>query len=78
MLRGEVDSSLEREAARVAAESIPGVRGVDNEIRLAYGMVSREKAAGLTAAIGLASVGGKSARRLGHGNLCTNEEFRMP
>ncbi|TCR66690.1 CBS domain-containing protein [Rhizobium sp. BK376] len=35
-LHGEVSSLLEREAARVAAESVPGVRGVANDILVAH------------------------------------------
>jgi CBS domain-containing protein len=42
-LQGEVETELEREAARVAAESVRGVGGVVNEIRLAYHMASRFK-----------------------------------
>ncbi|MBP2445084.1 CBS domain-containing protein [Rhizobium leguminosarum] len=43
ILRGEVESSIEREAARVAAESVPGVQGVSNNIQVAYRMLSRMK-----------------------------------
>jgi osmotically-inducible protein OsmY len=43
ILRGEVESSIEREAARVAAESVPGVQGVSNNIQVAYRMLSRLK-----------------------------------
>jgi CBS domain-containing protein len=42
-LRGKVETELEREAARVAAESIRGVGGVVNKITLADHMVSRLK-----------------------------------
>jgi len=40
-LTGEVESELEREAARVAAESVRGVVGVENRITIAYQMLSR-------------------------------------
>lgn len=46
-LRGEVESSLERDAARVAAESVPGVHGVSNNLQVTYHMVSRMKPAPL-------------------------------
>jgi|UPI00055A932D CBS domain-containing protein len=42
-LRGELESSVERDAARVAAESVPGVQGVSNNIQIAYRMISRMK-----------------------------------
>ena len=42
-LRGEVERSLERVAARVAAESVPGVQAVSSDIRIAYRIVSRLK-----------------------------------
>lgn len=42
-LRGEVEDPLEKDAARVAAESVPGVQGVTNDIKLAQHMFSRMK-----------------------------------
>jgi len=40
-LTGEVETELEREAVRVATESVRGVVGVENRITIAYHMVSR-------------------------------------
>ncbi|OCJ16440.1 hypothetical protein A6U87_22780 [Rhizobium sp. AC44/96] len=42
-LHGDVETPMEREAARVAAESVPGVRGVHSDIQIARHMVSRMK-----------------------------------
>lgn len=44
-LRGEVENSLERDAVLVAAESVPGVRDVSNNVQIADHTVSRMKPA---------------------------------
>lgn len=43
-LRGKLESATRREAAKVAAESVRGVRRVVNDISTAYHMAARARA----------------------------------